>query len=78
MANFNKLSTSEKYKLIRNKGQYIASRYHGSFHIHLYKIEDLLTEVWTRVGLNQICWIEATDHKVLESYADHVKLNISF
>jgi hypothetical protein len=34
--------------------------------------------VWTRVGLNQICWIEETDHKVLDSYADHVKLNISF
>ena len=78
MAKFSKLSTTEKYKLVKNKGHYVASRYHGSFHIHLYRVEDLLTEVWTRVGLKQICWIEETNHKVLDSYADHVKLNISF
>lgn len=70
---FSKLRLKQKYFLLKKDGEYIASRFYRTYHIHLYLIEDFYAEVWMRVTFNELCWIEIADEKmVLENYLDHL------
>lgn len=73
---FHKLSLQKKNDVLRKKGHFIASRYYQTYRIHLYKLDDFLAEVWVKLGLNQIYWIETVDEDRLELYADSLNLNI--
>ena len=73
---FNKLTIQKKYELLKNKGDFIASRFYQTYRIHLYKYSDVLAEVWVKLGLNQIYWIETVDKDRIDLYADEI--NIKF
>lgn len=69
--NFSKLRLMQKYKLVKESGDYIASRQFGSYNIHLYFVEGFYCEVWLRVSFNELYWIEPTDeNRIAENYPD--------
>jgi hypothetical protein len=55
---FRKYSLSERYELLKDKGVFIASRHHESFEVHLFSLDGLYAEVWIRIGLPYIDYIE--------------------
>ena len=71
---FKKLELSAKYKIVDKGGSYIAHRYHGSYQIELYSMEDFLVEVWKRIGINNINWIEVVSDDILDKYVKEIEL----
>lgn len=55
---FMALRLHERLAQVRAHGEYLASRNHGGHTIHLYRMEGFLCEVWMRVGIDQVEWIE--------------------
>lgn len=75
---FKALSKKGKFREIQDHGNYIASRYYQSYEIHLHQVHNHLVEVWWKLGLNQIYWIEAVERGRMELYIDRVNLNLKF
>tara|TARA_Y100000768_G_scaffold306454_1_gene240457 strand:+ start:86 stop:298 length:213 start_codon:yes stop_codon:yes gene_type:complete len=68
---------SDRYRCLTNYGKFLIARYHGSYVVRLYQIEDYYVEVWLRIGLEQIQWIETiNEERQLEVYLDRISLKI--
>jgi len=68
-AHFKNLSLRERLSYLRSSGNYLDSRYYGSYRIHLYEARGFYAEVWMRIDLDQVCWIEiANKDMVAENY----------
>ncbi|MFB6306661.1 MAG: hypothetical protein ABEH43_06685 [Flavobacteriales bacterium] len=66
---FSKKGIKQKYRILKNNGEHIASRFFSSYNVHLFHLEDFYIEVWVQIGLNQIHWIEEVyDDDTLEKY----------
>lgn len=70
---FRKRSLPDRLALVRRVGSYIGSRYHGGHHVHLYAMEGFFCEVWMRVGLGQVEWIEIARNQ--DQLSEYVKLD---
>lgn len=76
---FRALRLTERLERVRSNGEYLGSRYHGGHHVHLYRMGDapseaFFCEVWMRLGLTYVEWIEvASNEDVLSEY---VKLDL--
>lgn len=76
---FRAMPLTERLEGVRNSGEYLGSRQHGGHRVHLYRMgpkggEGFFCEVWMRLGLNYVEWIEvATNREVLSEY---VKLDL--
>lgn len=55
---FKKCTLSERYELLKDEGVFLASRLHESFEVHLFSLNGLYVEVWKRIGLPNIDYIE--------------------
>ena len=74
---FNLLTLKQKYAMLQSKGEFVTSRYHGSYHIHLFIIDENYVEVWKSAGLSYIHWIEIVkSQKILENYIDDIDLKL--
>lgn len=72
---FQQLKLAQKYKLVQSKGQFLASRFYESYHVHLYAIQNYYVEVWCRIGISQICWIEVVHNpETIQSYVDGINV----
>ncbi|MGD1845153.1 MAG: hypothetical protein ACFB10_07140 [Salibacteraceae bacterium] len=72
---FKKLSLNEKYRRLKRGGEFIGSRMFDSYHVHLFFIEEFYVEVWQRLGLSQIYWIEPVNSdRTLHNYLDHIDI----
>jgi hypothetical protein len=72
---FKRLSKRERYVIVRDRATFLASRLHGGFQVGLYRIGDLYIEVWKRVGLDYLEYIELVDEKkVRDAYLDNLNL----
>jgi len=72
---FQQLKLAQKYKLVKNEGQFLASRFYESYHVHLYAIQNYYVEVWCRIGISQICWIEVVHNPdTIQSYVDGINV----
>lgn len=76
-AKFSKLSLTGKYRTLKQKGEWVAKRFYGSFEVHLYSFCGYYVEVWCRLGIEGICWIEAPSQQQLEPYLKQIKLELS-
>lgn len=71
---FRMLPVTERLELVRETGEYLGSRTHGGHNVHLYRMgakggEGFFCEVWMRLGLKYVEWIEvATNEEVLSEY----------
>lgn len=72
---FQKLGLSQKYQLIKEQGDYVASRFFETYRVHLYNYSNYFVEVWTRIGMKQICWIEVVyNTETLNSYTEDLDI----
>lgn len=72
---FRKKSKAERYQLLKSQGTFLANRVHSGFQIGLFHFDGLYVEVWKRVGLNTIDYIEPVDEsKVRDDYLDNLDL----
>jgi len=74
-ADFRKKRLLDRFGIVETKGTFLANRIHGSFNVDLYYLEDFYVEVWKKVGLNIIHWIETVEKKNLEYYTDHINID---
>lgn len=72
---FEKLNLNEKFLVVKRRGHFLAKRYFRGFEVFLYEYSEFYIEVWKRVGLDFVYWIETVNHKeVLSVYAEQVSL----
>ncbi|MCW5898262.1 MAG: hypothetical protein KIT10_03245 [Flavobacteriales bacterium] len=66
---FMALPLTERLACVRADGEYLGSRAHGGHRVHLYRMEGFFCEVWMRLGLSCVEWIEvARNQDVLTEY----------
>jgi len=71
---YKKLTLSDKYHLLQENGIHLAQRYYGSYDVHLFELNQFLVEVWKRIGMSQVYWIEIVGKDVLDKYTDNINL----
>ena len=73
---FKKLPLLDKYRILKEKGVELSERFHGSYHIRLFQLNDFYVEAWYKVGLSSVYWIEIPNDQQLEVYLNKVKLKL--
>jgi hypothetical protein len=75
---FRSLSLKQKHHRLLTKAEFIASRIHGGYQVHLFTLEGNYVEVWKSIGLNYIHWIEIVQsQRTLENYVVDLDLNLN-
>lgn len=68
---FRALSNQKRLDLLRAQGTYLGSRIHGGHQVHLYALGNYYCEVWMRLGLRYVEWVEVLRNTdVLSEYVD--------
>ena len=66
---FIRLRRADRLARVKEHGEYLGSRGHGGHRVHLYRLDGFFAEVWIRLGLEQVEWIEvARNTEVLSEY----------
>ena len=72
---FRKLNDTDKLKALKEKGAYVGSRMYSAYHIHLYVYEGFFVEIWYKLGLNLIQWIDIQKNDdILQQYTDKIDI----
>lgn len=70
---FRKYSIHKKHKILKECGEYIGARIHGTHRVHLYAVSGFYVEMWIIIAINEIQWIEVQDNKdILLEYTKDV------
>lgn len=70
---FKKLKKVERYRILKKDGVFLASRTHAGFQIGLYHLNGIYIELWKRIGLDYIDYIEVVDKKkAVDRYVDFI------
>lgn len=73
---FKALNKQKKFILLSDLGNFLANRMYQSFSIALFSFEGFYVEVWKRIGLDYIEYIEVVeDHSLLAKYLDDFDIN---
>ena len=73
---FNKLSTKEKFKLLKKSANYIGARTYGSYFVHLFEFNGYFVEGWRDIGTVGYRWIEVVNNdESLQEYLSNINLN---
>lgn len=68
---FKQFSKEQRYHIVRDRSVFLASRMHNGFQVGLYRLDTLYIEVWKRVGLDYIDFIEpVAEPRVCDAYLD--------
>ncbi|MFT4878479.1 MAG: hypothetical protein ACJAYM_000507 [Flavobacteriales bacterium] len=74
---FKKLKKAERYLILKKEGVFLASRMHSSFQVGLYYFNGMYIELWKRIGLDYVDYIEVVDKKkAVDSYVDFLDLGL--
>lgn len=72
---FRRLKLKERYKLVSEKGKYLASRRHAGFQCRLFDLCGYYVEVWKPFGINIIQWIEIVNRdEIIDSYLEDIDI----
>lgn len=71
---FRKCSVADRLDHVKVRGTYMGSRIHGGHQVHLYGMDGFYCEVWMRVGLKYVEWIEVA--KNTDILSEYVKLDL--
>lgn len=75
---FARKSLKQKHQLIQEQSEFVAQRIHGSHNIQLYAIHGFYVEVWKKLGLDYLQWIEVVkDDNILLQYTSGIDLNLN-
>lgn len=70
-----KLKLDQRYQLLSTDGEFIASRFHSEFNIHLFALYGFYVEMYQRIGLADVVYIEVQTNKaILNEYALNIDL----
>lgn len=73
---FNKFNLHKRIAFLKSDGTCIAERYHLSYQVFLYTYSDFYVEVWMKVGLNMVQWIEIVNNpETLKMYVKDIDIN---
>jgi len=70
---FRALALAERLERVRQRGDYLGSRFHGGHQVHLYAMDGFFCEVWMRIGLKYVEFVEVALHPDILS--EYVKLD---
>jgi hypothetical protein len=74
-SSFQKLNKAEKYRILKERGKFLASRMHGGFTVGLFGLDGFYVEVWKRIGLDYIDYIEVVmELSRLDLYTQDINL----
>jgi len=66
---FLKLGLQDRFERTRKEGRYVASRIFRSYEIHLYQCGKFYVEIWQKVGLNLVHFVEVLkNEQALDEY----------
>lgn len=66
---FRRLPLALRFKIVEERGNYIACRRHLHYQIELFRLADYYVEVWRSMAINQVHWIECpSEDIVLDRY----------
>ena len=72
---FRALRIEQRLNAVRREGEYLGSRIHGGHQVHLYRMEGFFCEVWMRIGLHEVEWIEVVTNSTILSEYVHLDLS---
>ena len=72
---FKKLDLIFKYKMLKNDGVFLASRLSLGFTVSLFAIGKFYVEVWKRISIDNIEWIEVVSSKIVDIYLPNFDIN---
>jgi len=55
---FNKLTLEQRYLLLKEEGEFVASRLSNGYNVHLFIVRKTYVEMWRTLTLHQVQWIE--------------------
>jgi len=55
---FQRLGTSARWRVLVDSGTQVAMRNFCGFEVRLFAVEDFYAEVWCRIGLGMVEWVE--------------------
>ena len=63
------LDRSQRITAVRSAAEYLGSRAYGAHRVHLYRMDGFFCEVWIRLGIDLVEWVEvARNLDVLSEY----------
>ena len=72
---FRKLSITKKVALLKSSAEYLGSRRYTAYDIHLYAYAGMLVEVWMKIGLNWVYFVDVQkSKKILELYVEDIDI----
>lgn len=72
---FARLTLQQRYRRLERDGDFIASRIYGSFNVHLFSIYGFYVEMWQRISLSNIDYIEVVGNEAsLREYTKSIDL----
>jgi len=73
---FRRLKLRERYKVLTEKGTFLANRVHAGFQCRLYDLFGFYVEVWRPAGINVIQWIEVVNRdEIIDSYLENFDID---
>ncbi|MFZ5554433.1 MAG: hypothetical protein ACOZCO_15040 [Bacteroidota bacterium] len=72
---FNRLKLAKRYEVLTEEGRFVASRFFESFNVHLFAMDGFYVEMWQRISMNQVVYIEVVNNdETLKLYIDNIDL----
>ena len=72
---FRKKRLLDRFGIVETQGTKLGQRRYLGFNVELYSLNNFYVEVWKKIGLGLIHWIETVDKKNLEYYTDEINLD---
>jgi hypothetical protein len=57
-AEFKRLSNSARWQCVRKHGTEVSKRHYRGFAVRLFAIGSFYSEVWSRLGIDMVEWVE--------------------
>jgi len=75
---FSKLSLQLRFSLLKDKGEFVASRPYESFSVHLFTVEGYYVEMWQRIGLEYVEYVELiVEKRKLDVWTDAIDIDFN-
>ncbi|MBW7869192.1 MAG: hypothetical protein H3C31_12820 [Brumimicrobium sp.] len=72
---FRKLELSQRYKVLKEQGEYIGGRIFGSHWVYLYVLSGFFVEMWVIIAVEEIQWIEIqSNQSILNEYTKNIDI----
>lgn len=76
-ADFARLPLAKKHREVTQHGNFVAQRIYTTYNIQLFALHGYYVEVWKRIGLDYLHWIEVVkSDETLHQYTGNIDLDL--